>query len=202
MIGHKKPNIGRTFPASFKKSFSENLTAASDLLAAYNLDRDDLDDDSTFVAVLRLANDISFYAPTVTFAQGWPGKCHLLCFNEPNPWDGQWKGEATHILDVAFLFQNYNEFLSPAQRASAENFGADIMKFVAGLEPWTPFSQDHPTTKIYGPSSSTGEGATPVTSLVQGLSKDRMRNDSILEFGRILGLDNISLAWNTFMSSP
>jgi hypothetical protein len=61
--------------------------------------------------VLQFANDIGFYTPLVSIASGWPKKAYVIHFKEPNPWPGRYHGVATHILDAAFLFQNYNEFL-------------------------------------------------------------------------------------------
>ena len=63
--------------------------------------------------ILELANDLNFYIPTLTLNSNLSRhmKTYTYRFNEPNPWDGPWKGYTTHALDIVFLSQNFNEFL-------------------------------------------------------------------------------------------
>ena len=49
------------------------------------------------------------------------------------------EGDTTHVLDVAFLFQNFNEFLPPAQKNVAVRFARCFIKFVNGEAPWATF---------------------------------------------------------------
>jgi carboxylesterase type B len=109
----------------------------------------------TVLPVMQFLTDIGFSEPALTFAKAWsqsriPGtEAFLYHFNAPNPWDGPWKGHATHIFDIACLLQNYNEFLSPGQVACAERFAREIIRFAAGTNPWTPFESSAPAAMVY-----------------------------------------------------
>ncbi|KAL4755536.1 hypothetical protein BDW72DRAFT_189286 [Aspergillus terricola var. indicus] len=96
-------------------------------------------DDDAYPAVLNYINDVLFFTPVLTFAQGWKGNAYVYYFNEGNPWEGQWKGRTNHILDLAYLFQNFREFLSPKQQA-------------VGLRSLRTFS-DSATGRLLGPLS-------------------------------------------------
>lgn len=80
------------------------------------------------------------------FAREWSlaGLEAFLCrFNCPNPWDGAWKGHATHILDLAFLLLNYNQYLSKGQQQAAERFADDVIACARGpalgcVSEWDP----------------------------------------------------------------
>lgn len=50
------------------------------------------------------------------------------------------KGAASHLLDVSFLFRNYEEFLDEKQAASGRAFGCHFIQFVNGKEPYGAFS--------------------------------------------------------------
>lgn len=78
-----------------------NVTHA--ILNTYALSLDAANDPGLII-VLRFATGISFLAPAMAFASGWPRPSNacMYHFNEPNPWDGPFKGEATQFLDVAF----------------------------------------------------------------------------------------------------
>ncbi len=52
------------------------------------------------------------------------------------PLDGPFKGKSTHVLDVAFVFQNFNHKLSDEQVRSAQLFGRDIVSFTNGEDPF------------------------------------------------------------------
>lgn len=107
----RNPGIASKFVESTNKTLSSHPEAASALLSAYNITPSTSDDEAV-VSILRFATDISFYAPALAFAKGWPqtkdNKIFLYHFNEGNPWEGRFKGEAGHILDVSYLFQNFN----------------------------------------------------------------------------------------------
>lgn len=89
----------------------------------------------------NFSTDIGFAQAAKASAQAWyssTGRALLSHFTCPNPWDGGWKGHATHGLDAAFVLQNFSEFLPPGQRACAERMGRDLVDFVAGQDklPW------------------------------------------------------------------
>ncbi|PKS09653.1 hypothetical protein jhhlp_004272 [Lomentospora prolificans] len=109
--------------------------------------------------VLNFANDVLFAAPAVAFSKAWssssvPGTESFLChFNCPNPWEGPWKGYSTHILDIAFALQNYNECLSPGQAKCAERYGKDVISFVNGGSPWVAYHETKsPGAMVYNAS--------------------------------------------------
>lgn len=126
-LGHRKKDIAAAFCDSISASLSSHSGVAEKLLQAYALTPETADDEA-FEKVLRVANDMNFYLPTLSLAQNLSGagcKTYVYRFNEPNPWDGPWKGHATHILDITFLLQNFNEFLDEKQKAQAEGFAKD-----------------------------------------------------------------------------
>jgi carboxylesterase type B len=94
------------------------------------------------VAVANFATDIVFAQAAKAFAQAWqgssPAKALLSHFTCPNPWEGGWKGYATHGLDAAFVLQNFSDFLPAGQKACAERMGKDMVNFVTGKDglPW------------------------------------------------------------------
>ncbi|KAH0421745.1 hypothetical protein CcaCcLH18_13252 [Colletotrichum camelliae] len=131
----RKPGIGASFKKSIESSFSDHPDKATKLLQAYGISEDTNDEDA-FKGVIRFASDIGFQAPARSWAASFPGDSYLFELAEANPWEGPFKGYATHVLDVAFLFQNYREHLDGKQQASAEAFAADIITFAHGKAPW------------------------------------------------------------------
>lgn len=141
-LAHRKPSIGAAFASHLSTHLTSSETDA--LLAVYNLNDPTVlaDDEKAFIAVLEFINDIGFYLPTVAYAtaakeQGV--RSYVYRFNEPNPWDGVWKGKSTHILDIAFLFQNFNGALAPEQVGAARSFGEVVLRFAGGRKGEEPF---------------------------------------------------------------
>ncbi len=197
MIEARRSGIAKAFIESVKRTLHDHAQEAELLLKAYDITTTSSDDEAYF-AVLRFANDIAFFAPVLTYAEGWPGRAYVYAFNEPNPWDGAWKGHSTHILDVSYLFLNYNEYLSDSQKAVAFAFAEDMIKFANGIAPWPQFEASSPQAKVYGPSDETAEGAR--TSMVTVLSKEMGRRDTIFKFKDSIGLDRLSQVWGAFMA--
>ncbi|PLB35005.1 Alpha/Beta hydrolase protein [Aspergillus candidus] len=116
------------------------------IAAAYDLDPSSTSNTpESMKKVLNFGNDVCFAVAAQSFTRAWssssvPGTEALQYrFNCPNPWDGPWKGHATHILDIAFVLQNYAEHLSNGQRLSAEQFAADLITFIHGKKPWAEY---------------------------------------------------------------
>lgn len=150
-----------------------------------------------------LFNDIGFHAPTLTIASGFSatksaGKTtsHVYFFNERNPWDGPYKGQATHILDVAYLFQNFNHSLDERQEQVAEAFARDVLDFVTGAQlGWSEWDADRPVERVYGPSE------TEILSIVQGLETEKTKRRRIVfGFEDVGGLDAVYRVFNNFMA--
>lgn len=189
----RKPGIAKKFIDSVNKTLSSKPEVAKELLISYNIGPD-TSDNAAMLSILRFASESSFYAPARAFAQGWPGKFFLYHFNEGIPWEGRFQGEAGHILDVAYLFQNYNEHLNAEQKKVARTYAEDFIKFVNGEDPWTPAKNGNMAARVYGPSS---EGVT--TKLVEdGKPAEVGRDERILKLGEMAGFDNILAAFQNF----
>lgn len=154
---------GRTepLPKLLERSLSSKLgldatPKVSELLKAYSVDTSASENTAeTMIPVLQFMTDIGFSDPALAFAKAWSQsqipdtKAFLYHFNSPNPWDGPWKGHATHVFDIACLFQNYNEYLAPGQRACGERFARDFIKFAYGSNPWSRFESFSPAAMVY-----------------------------------------------------
>jgi carboxylesterase type B len=193
----RNPGIAQKFIDSCKTTLSAHPDVAEQLLTSYNI-TPETPDDEAIVSILRFASEICFYAPSRAFAKGWPNtadsKFFLYHFNEGIPWEGRFQGEAGHILDVSYLFQNYNEHLDDAQRKVAREFGGDIIKFVNGEDPWPPVQTDKLSAKVYGPS------ADGVTSrwVPDGDPAKIGRDERVLKLGEMQGFDAIMDVFQNF----
>ncbi|KAH7116555.1 Alpha/Beta hydrolase protein [Dactylonectria estremocensis] len=144
-------------------SISPNI--AQDLGSRYGLDIfAEANTPETLEPVLRFGNDVMFSLPAREFARAWsesnvPDTEAFLChFNAPNPWDGPWKGHATHIQDIAFVLQNYRDTLSVGQRRCGERYANDLIAFVNGAKPWPAYQSDvEPGSMVYDAPSDGDE---------------------------------------------
>jgi len=156
--------------------------------------------------VLKLGNDICFAQAASTLAETWavavvPGsKAFMYHFNCLNPWDGPWKGETTHGLDIVFALQNYREHLSLGQRRSTERFARDIINFVNGNEPWQGYDVENPTSMVY---FAEADGQEDKSQVVDDRALDKTGRRSLLEEFASKGvLDKVMDAWQMFMRGP
>jgi carboxylesterase type B len=193
-IDARMPGLAKTFTESVQNTLSSQPWAAKELLLSYDI-TPTTSDDEALLSILRFASEISFYAPARAFAQGWPRKCFLYHFNETIPWEGRFKGEAGHILDVAYLFQNYNQHLSEEQGEVARAYAEDFIKFVNGEDPWPHVHGEDMAARVYGPSS---KGST-VRFVQSGLPCEVGREERVLKLGEKAGFDNILAAFQTFL---
>ncbi|KAI8940531.1 hypothetical protein NX059_004209 [Plenodomus lindquistii] len=198
VLDARKSNIAQAFTDSVNKTLSSQPEAAKELLSAYEITPETKDDEA-LASILRFASEIAFFAPARAFAQGWPNtpdnKFFLYHFNEGIPWEGRFQGEAGHILDVAYLFQNYNEHLDDEPLRVARAFGEDFIKFVNGEDPWPPVQDGKFSARIFGPSS---EGNTCRWSK-EGLPAHIGRDERILKLGESAGYDNVLAAFQNFL---
>ncbi|KAF2109526.1 carboxylesteras-like protein [Lophiotrema nucula] len=196
-LDSRNPGIASKFVASVNKTLASHPEVAQQLLSVYDI-KDSTPDDEAMLQILRFATESSFYAPARAFGQGWPqtgSKYFLYHFNEGNPWDGRFKGEAGHILDVAFLFQNYNKFLDAKQQELARQYAEDFIKFVNGEDPWPPVQGEKLGARVYGP---TNDGIT-TKYVASGDPKEVGRNDRVLKLGEAVGFDTILEVFQNFM---
>ncbi|KAJ0350849.1 hypothetical protein COL154_007564 [Colletotrichum chrysophilum] len=183
----RKPGIGASFQKSIESSFSDHPDKATRLLKAYGISEDTNDEDA-FKGVIRFASDIGFQAPARSWAASFPGDSYLFELAEANPWEGPFKGYATHVLDVALLFQNYREHLDAKQQASAEAFAADIITFAHGKAPWKKY-QDGGGLGVYRNGVRTYEEGPGVIS---------EQYQVLMEVSQTVGLDFVLGAWTKF----
>ncbi|KAF1830650.1 alpha/beta-hydrolase [Decorospora gaudefroyi] len=196
-LDERNPGIAQKFIESVNKTLSSSPDAAKHLLSSYNITPDTKDDEA-LVSILRFASEVSFYAPARAFAQGWPNtdenKFFLYHFNEGIPWEGRFQGEAGHILDVSYLFQNYNEHLDHAQLKVARAYAEDFINFVNGEDPWPPVRNGKLGARVYGPS------ADGVTSrwVEDGDPAKIGRNEHVLKLGEMAGFDAVLDVFQNF----
>jgi hypothetical protein len=168
--------------------------AAEAVLDAYGI-CSTTDDDEAMRLVLDLATDIAYVAPAVAYARCFP-KSFYYHFNEPNPWDGSLKGCSTHMLDAAFLFQNFNEHLPPKMQEVARGLAIDFVKFANGVAPWIEYTREKEEVRVYGPSDERALGIEENNGWSNG------RRDMLWKLsdeGK-LDLDELSVAWNMFVA--
>jgi hypothetical protein len=196
-LDQRNPVIAKKFIDSVQQTLTSQPGTAKELLSSYDISPSTSDDDA-LSSILRFASEISFYAPARAFAQGWPGKFFLYHFNEGIPWPGRFQGEAGHILDVAYLFQNYNDHLSHGQEKVARVYAEDFIKFVNGEDPWPVVGSeghDEMNARVYGPSS---DGVT-MRYVEDGAPNRVGRHERVLKLGEMAGLDNILAAFQNFL---
>ncbi|KAF2847588.1 carboxylesteras-like protein [Plenodomus tracheiphilus IPT5] len=194
----RKSNIAQAFIDSANKTLASHPEAAKQLISAFEITPETKDDDAV-LSILRFASEIAFYAPARATAQGWPNtpenKFFLYHFNEGIPWEGRFQGEPGHILDVAYLFQNYNEHLGDEQLKVARAYGEDFIKFVNGEDPWPAVQDGKFSARVYGPSS---EGNTCRWS-GEGLPGHVGRDERVLKLGESVGYDNVLAVFQNFL---
>lgn len=192
------------FPVSAKATLNGHPEEAEKLLSLYGFG-DAKDDESAFLKLLDFINDVSFTLGTLAFAKGFSARSttNVFFFNEGNPWPGQFQGRATHVLDVVFLFQNYNDKLPPAQKKAAEQLGIDFARFVAGQEPWAKFEDTDGSrhVKVYGPSSTDDASGGAKAGIVKDAlsSRETGRKPEIVEIANRVGWDTLGAVFIDFI---
>ncbi|KAB5580885.1 Alpha/Beta hydrolase protein [Coniochaeta sp. 2T2.1] len=157
--------------------------------------------------VLDLATDICWSVGARSFARSWSSstitnekKAFLYRFNVPNPWDGAWKGHATHILDIAFVLQNYREYLAPGQQKAGELFGRHVIAFVNGDVPWPAYGDGgRPGAYVY---FAPEEGEEDASCYVEDEAHERTGRRGLLQGVRPEVLDRVMGAWEMCMKGP
>ncbi|KAJ5520425.1 hypothetical protein N7463_000878 [Penicillium fimorum] len=189
-----KTNCAKRFSDSIHSVLAAHPNEAERILEAYSI-ADGTPDDRALPSVLEFFNDVMFFAPVLAFARGWNGDAHVYYFNEGNPWEGPWKGHATHILDLAYLFQNFREFMTPQQQEVGFAFAEDIFKFCHGVLQ----AEDDKglSARVYG-SSNKGLVRSVVNQLHGGKS---MRRDIVLNCVAGMSFDDLLKVFTVFNES-
>jgi hypothetical protein len=191
------------FVSRFKSSITKSLGAhkAGMIFDAYNI-TDAVSNDESYTNILDFGNDIKFLAPVLVYAHGWDGNAFVYFFNEPNTWEGPWAGRANHILDAAYLFQNYNDHLSPGQKETAVEFGKDLINFANGHHPWPvfEFAAKKINAKVYGAKNPKSTEVKSRTEVVPGPNPRTERRQSIFALSTSIPLSRLSEAWDAFVA--
>lgn len=185
-----------------------NPQLAKDIVSAYDIDGSaELNTPDNLRPVLHFGNDIMFALPARQLARVWsstrvPGAEAFLChFNAPNPWEGPWKGHASHIQDLAFVLMNSHESLSPGQRLCAERYAKDIISFVNGGEPWPAYETGiKEGTMTYFASETADEDGSGFVSVED--PKHTSRRDHLRQIVGESLFDKLVDAWQMFMTGP
>ncbi|KAM6529840.1 hypothetical protein FALCPG4_007966 [Fusarium falciforme] len=138
---------------SFRTHLIKTLgkTEASKVLDRYSI-RDDTPDEESLLSIAQAITDVGYYALSVKYAESFPGDSVLGHFNEPNPWDGVHAGRANHVLDIAYLFGNYEERYGPQNKLVARSLAEDVLSFVYGVNDLPVFGVEKKVV-VYGPGS-------------------------------------------------
>ncbi|RHZ63669.1 hypothetical protein CDV55_106327 [Aspergillus turcosus] len=193
LMSHTKKDCASKFVTAMNTVLSSKSDVAQQILDKYNISKD-MTDDEAFPAILNYINDVAFFAPVLTFAKGWRKNVYVYHFNERNPWDGPWKDRASHILDLAYLFQNFREFMGQDQQQLAISFAEDFFKFCHGVKPWPAVAQNDVeagfTARVYGPAPNVGQvkGLCNEGSLRRSVLFDHAAQVSLDEFAEVLAL--------------
>ncbi|KAK5195057.1 hypothetical protein LTR99_002704 [Exophiala xenobiotica] len=190
-LGHRIPGIGKEFGESLKRNITGNHKEVDQLLAEYGISSAK-DDQSAYFAILELGNDICFYLPEETFARNWPGPTYVYHLNEPNPWDGPFKGQCTHIFDVALLFKNFDQHLDSSAKAVGEKLGDSIIEFVSGQAPWQATTKDKPVAWVLG-------GAAGIGRLMEDKPEKVGRRTAMFDYKDTIGWDTLHEAYTAFL---
>jgi hypothetical protein len=191
MLHDRLSSLVPQFRQSIAKSLVDNPEIVARLLEGYGITEEN--STGNLVHVLEFGHDIGFYAPVREIAKSWPQQAFVYHFNVLNPWDGQWKGYSSHILDVAILFQNYNHVLPLEHQQIGAKFCDDVLDFVSGKAPFPAFEAGKEGAQVYGPSAVG-------SCFVRGTtSEDYGRRSLLFELAGKVGFDNLSAAWDRFM---
>lgn len=182
-LTERKAGIASAIANSLSTNMSPDSAAA--VLEAYNISPS-RSDEEVIASLLELGTDIAYHLPARFFAKRFSGKSFEYRFNVPNPWDGVFKGSSTHMLDAAYLLQNFKEFLPANDAKVGEKLAQDFLTFAKGSPPRkskrVAEKTGLPAMVVYGPKYERRD-------VLLRLSAD----------GRV-DLDELSLAWDLFIA--
>lgn len=205
-LAGRPDNVNASLKKCLETVFADAPATAAAVVKAYGLDPAP----EGTIPVVKYISDISFALGAKATAQAWAAagdrlgtKAYLGHFNWPNPWDGPWKGHATHALDMAIALGNYNQFLGAGQKATAEGLAADLIAFANGKEPFPVYSgkADAKSKVWYAGVDSTKDESAVVTDSDENATKRR----SVLEKlagGNPAVLDKFSMAFGMLLQGP
>jgi carboxylesterase type B len=183
-LAERKDGIASALHMSLTNSLDKAVAGA--VLEAYNISPTTADDEA-MKSILKLATDIAYCAPALAYARSFPGKTYYYQFDEPNLWNGVFKGYATHGLDLVFLLQNFSEKLGEREKHFGKHFAKGFVSFAHGLEPWKGFEGKDGEVKTFG-TGNTASGLEGRRDVLFRLQKEGKVN-----------LDSLSVAWDIFV---
>jgi len=145
----KETDVAARFGNAVRK-FVPTGPGADAILEAYDI-TPSTPDPEAHISALRFVNEFIWGVPAYLLAFAWPGKSYVYRWDEPNPWEGKYKGHATHGLELAHLFLNWADKLSEKQQTLAVAISKDLISFTRGEEPWLPLNKER-GRRVYGPS--------------------------------------------------
>ncbi|KAH7176099.1 hypothetical protein EDB81DRAFT_897148 [Dactylonectria macrodidyma] len=129
----EQANLGSRAPgitAAFRRHLNHALgnTFSVKICEFYGLETNGPDG----LAVRKIASlltDVMFFAPAIELCRTWPGSATLGLFNERNPWDRPHKGKSNHLLDVAFMWGNFNHVYDRKNWKVARTLAERVVSF-------------------------------------------------------------------------
>ncbi|KAM0548762.1 hypothetical protein ACHAPJ_009758 [Fusarium lateritium] len=186
----KMEGIKDRFQESMRLSLGQETAEA---ISKYYGLTDVTNDAEALDKIVGFLSDVQFHGASLAVAEIWP-EAFVGYFNEGNPWAGPFYGQANHLLDVAYLWQNFNLRLSEKQVEVAESFASDIIRFAAKTE-LLPNWKDTRQAVSWGPSE---EGL--VRSVETSGSPRLKRDGSFMEISQSWGgLEALLQAGSTFI---
>lgn len=149
MLGPHAAGIEDKFCTVLKETLPDRPDVVDAVLKTYDIQPGQPSGDER--RFLRLAHDAVQFGSVRLIANRWPASALVFHFNELNPWEGRFQGVACHLLDVVFLFQNYEEFLDEEQAATGKAFGRHFIEFVNGNDPYGTYASGSGKVQVYGP---------------------------------------------------
>lgn len=205
-LAHRTDNLATSLESSLNTVFADDPSKVKTILDGYGINESNTDR----VPVLDFINDIGFAQPAKATVEAWAGagsrlgtKSFLAHFNVPNPWPGQWQGRATHALDIAILLGNYNEFLSPGQKASSDEMSGDFLAFVYGKEPFSPYTAGSgAVSKVYQAGVDAKDDESRVVKKSSETDTGRRRILDDFAAGDPIVLDKLLDVFGLFLKGP
>ncbi|EWC44411.1 hypothetical protein DRE_01237 [Drechslerella stenobrocha 248] len=141
IASNRVSSVPTTFPAHLKENLSNDVDALTRINTHYPIKTQTTPTEALDILV-QMVSDVGFLAPAHYLAAGFPGKSYVYHFNYLNPWDGIWGGKASHILDAAIAFGNYNsKGLDQTGVETSDEMQKAFVCFLNGEEPWKPFQK-------------------------------------------------------------
>ncbi|EKG18599.1 Carboxylesterase type B [Macrophomina phaseolina MS6] len=190
------PSLRSAITESFTKSLPSDELPAT-LFNVYGLDNPDASQDVVLSSVMRLGTHLIFRNAVLAYAAAWSSstanskRAYVYDCEVPNPWKGGcWTGKPSHLVDVALLFRNFDEYIeSPATRELAAAFARDILTFIAGRGSSSSDRLQEGKVNIYGPTEVSVVALEDVQrdAIARATERDGVR------------LDALSDAWGNFI---